>query len=434
MHHFAPGALRRFTSHVSAILSAVLLAACGSGGVSNDNATGAGSGPVSISPATATLFSELPTKFSLSGGSGSFLVSSSDQNVVAVASNLRVNSFTVVPGDVASDTPVTLTVRDANDASATPATATLTVKPRTITNVVTITPSPSQSAACGSAICSGGDAEVKVVLAQAGIPLANRDVRFDVVSGDVRIITPDGDLLSGTATTDGSGIARIRIRAASGATSQTALLRITDLASGFSQTTSVAITSTSNSPLSAQPTTISFTGRDANTCASGIPATVIVSGGTPPYNVSQPGAFFVNPTRVDSSGSSFTVTATGQCSAGSAIAIVDSIGASVTVTATNSLGTVAVAPFIVEPQTITFTDCGQQADVVLAGGTGQYFSSSSSAFLSVSPGFNNGAFTISMPLAQSGTLVPPSATLQVGFSDGQTALPVTVEIKGNLSC
>ncbi len=436
MHHTASSALRRFASLAAPCAAAVLLASCGSGGVSNDNATAPGSGPVSISPQTATLFSELPTTFSLSGGSGSYLVNSSDQNVLAVASNVRINRLTVVPADVASDTAVTLTVLDANDASGIPATATLTVKPRTITNTVTITPSPSQSAACGTAICSGGDAEVSVTLAQAGIPLANRDVRFEVVSGDVRIITsapgaPEEDSLSGEATTDGSGIARVRIRVLPGATSQTALLRVTDLSSGFSQTTSVAISSLSNAPLSAQPTTISFTGPNANTCASGVPATVIVSGGVPPYTISQPGAFFVNPPVVGASGSTFTVTATGQCSASSPIAVVDSTGASVTVTASNSLGTVAVPAFVVAPDEITFTGCGQHADVVAAGGTGNYFSSNTSALLSISPGFN-GVFTITGPITDPGST--SQIDLQVGFSDGQTALPVVVHITGNAGC
>src|SRR6185503_214050 len=100
-------------------------------------------------------------------------------------------AFTVVPNQVAADTPVTLTVTDT--AGSAPATATLTVKPRTVSNVVTVTPSASQSAACGTAVCSGGDAEVKVVLSQAGVPLVGRTVQFDVVSGDIRIIvSPPG--------------------------------------------------------------------------------------------------------------------------------------------------------------------------------------------------------------------------------------------------
>ncbi|HSN19990.1 MAG TPA: hypothetical protein VLS49_04890 [Usitatibacter sp.] len=436
MIRIAPGAWRRFATVALAVLATAVLSSCGSGAVSNDNATAAGTGPVNVSPSSATVYSELPTTFIVSGGSGSYFVASSNQSVVPVASNLTVNSFTVVPADVGSDTPVTLTVRDANNATALAATAALTVKPRTINTVVTITPSSSQSAACGSAVCSGGDAEVEAVLSQAGLPLANRDVRFDVVSGDVRIITSapgaaEVDSLSGIAKTDGSGTARIRIRALAGAPSQTALLRITDLASGFSQTASVTIASSSNTPLDAQPTTISFTGPDTNTCASGTSADVIVFGGNPPYSISQPGGFTISPTVLSSSGSRFRVGATGQCTTGSAIAIVDSSGASVTVTVTNAPGTATLPAFVVAPAEVTFTDCKQQAGVTLAGGTGNYFASSSGDPLDVQVSGNVG--TISLPSLSSVPATVPF-DLQAGFSDGQTVQSVTVHVLGTSSC
>ena len=438
------GAPRRFASLAALALASVVLASCGSGGVSNDNATAPGTGPVSISPTTATLYSDLPTTFALSGGSGSYLVTSSDQSVVPVASNIRVNSFTVVPADVGSDTSVTLTVRDANNATAIAASATLTVKPRTISSTITITPSASQSPECGTAICAGGDAEVSVLLSQAGVPLANRNVRFDVVSGDVRIITsppgaPEVDSLTGVTTTDSSGTARMRIRVLADAASQTALLRITDLSSGFSQTAAVTISPVSTTPLKAQPTTIDFTGPDANTCANGNSADVIVFGGHPPYSISTPGAFSVSPNLVTVSGGRFVVSATGQCTTGSQIAIVDANGASVTVTASNSLGTVTPPPFVVAPTEVTFTDCGQEADVTLAGGTGSYFASSSSntgTGLQVQY-LGNGVGSIFLPKGAFGTPASaptPPFDLQAGFSDGRTAQSVTVHVLGTSGC
>lgn len=446
MTRIASGAWRRLASLAALALASVVLASCGSGGVSNDNATAPGTGPVTISPDTATLFSELPTTFALSGGSGSFIVTSSDQSVVPVASNIRVNRFTVVPGDVGSDTSVTLTVHDANDASGVPATAALTVKPRTISSTVTITPSSSQAAACGTAICAGGDAEVSAVLSQQGVPLAGRNVQFDVLSGDVRIITsapgtPEADSLSGTTTTDSSGTARVRIRVLAGAPPQTALLRITDLASGFSQTASVAISSLSTSPLSAQPTTLTFIGPNASSCATGGPsASVIVSGGAPPYTISQTSAFSISPPVVTLSGGTFSVTPNGQCTTttGSPIAIVDSAGASVTVTASNSPGTLAQPAFVVAPPTVTFTSCGQSAGVTLAGGTGpqNFFASSGGAPLRVeiiASGQGNislpfGAFGLGGSATAVGTPTAKDITLQAAFSDGQSVAPVTVTV------
>jgi len=307
-----PGASRLAAGGLAALASLVL-GSCGSGAVSAPPNT-ASTGPITITPATATLFSDLPTTFVVGGGNGSFLISSSNQQALPTAGTLNgAGPFVVVPNQVAVDTPVTLTVSDT--AGSTPANAALTVKPRTVSNVVTVTPSASQSAACGTAVCSGGDAEVKVVLSQGGVPLVGRTVQFDVVSGDVRIITsaagtPETDELSGTTTTDSSGTARIRVRVNANATSQTALLRVTDVSSGSSQTVSITIAPGSNAPLNAQPATVNFTGSTGNSCASGITASVIVFGGHPPYTLSSPGAFTVNPPVLTASGSTFTIGAT----------------------------------------------------------------------------------------------------------------------------
>src|SRR5206468_7535006 len=96
-----------------------------------------------------------------------------------------------------------------------------------------------------------GDAEVRVTLTQNGVPLAGRPVRFDVVSGDVRIITspagsPETLGTSGTTTTDSSGTARMRVRVLTDAPAQTALIQVTDLSSGFVQTASISIAPSSN--------------------------------------------------------------------------------------------------------------------------------------------------------------------------------------------
>jgi hypothetical protein len=202
--------------------AAALLAACGSGAVSGPPVS---SGPIVISPATAVLYSELPTTFAVTGGNGNYIVTSSDQNVLPVAGSTNGNSFVVVPNSVGSDTPVTLTVRDSSGSAQ--ASASLTVKPRTISNVVTVTPSAGQSAACGTALCAGGDAEVKVTLAQLGVPLVGRTVQFDVLSGDLKVISSSfgtTEILTTTATavTDSSGTARVRVRADSAAVAQTA--------------------------------------------------------------------------------------------------------------------------------------------------------------------------------------------------------------------
>jgi hypothetical protein len=386
--------------------------------------------PISVTPAVATLHSELPTNFIITGGNGSYIITSSNQAVVPIAGSFTGTTLTVVPNPVPAETPVTLTIRDTSTTA--PVTVELTVRPRTIENVVTITPSASQSAACGTSICSGGDAEVKVSLSQGGIPIVGRQVRFDVVSGDIRVITsPAGTAevltTSGTTATDNTGTARMRIRVLADATSQTALLQVTDLSSGFTLRTSIAIAPSSNAPLNAQPSTILFQGLAPNTCASGIPADVIVFGGRPPYLISQPGSFQVSPTIVTQNGGRFTVTATGQCTAGSQIAIVDANGATVSVTASNVLSDV---PAPTPPPTTAFNvaptelilGCGQSGSVTAVGGTGSYVANSTSPS-TVTPFVSGG--TVSITRVNSGT---GPTTVIVSVSDGREIKGVTVTV------
>ena len=432
MNHPAFG-LQRLAAHLLAPFAALALLASCSGSVDAPPVTGSPTA-ITISPPEATLFSDLPTTFVITGGNGNYIITSSNQAVVPLAGTGTGNTLTIVPNAVAADTQVTLTVRDTGTAAA--ATATLTVKPRTINNVVTITPSASQSAACGTAVCSGGDAEVRVVLSQAGVPLVGRQVRFDVVSGDVRIITSAAGTAetlatTGTTTTDDTGTARMRIRVLADATSQTALLQVTDLTSGFTQRSSVTIAPSSNAPLNAQPNTIVFQGTTPQTCASGISADVIVFGGRPPYLISQPGSFTISPTIVTQSGGRFTVTANGQCSAGSQIAVVDGNGASVTVNASNTLSSVpaptppVVPDFSVAPTQVTLNSCSDVATVTAVGGTGGYFASSGNSAVRVRQGADGRTFDIQRVTVGGGPGLVTSPVF-VAITDGRTAREVEV--------
>jgi hypothetical protein len=427
---FVPGIADRLARLALALLAFATLASC-SGAVSGPPVV-VTAGPLSITPAAATLYSDLPTAFFITGGNGQYVITSSDQFVIPIVGGFTGNQLTIVPGPVVADTPITLTVGDT--AGSTPVTAALVVKPRTVSNVVTITPSSSQSSACGTAICSGGDAEVKVVLGIGGVPLRGRTVRFDVVSGDIRIITSAADLpetlsLSGTATTDDTGTARIRIRVLADATSQTALLQVTDTSTGFTQRTSVTIAPSSNAPLNAQPATIEFQGTAPGTCASGISADVIVFGGRPPYQISQPGSFSVTPTVVSSSGGRFTVSAIGQCANASQIAVVDSNGATVAVTATNRISPVqgtTTSAFVVSPNPAALNTCSDVANISLSGGSGSYVAASGNSNIQVTVNGNLG----SISRVAGATVIGPTQT--VSFSDGKTVIPVTVNLGGGL--
>jgi len=422
---------------VAAIFTTLaIVAGCGSGAVSAPPAT-VTPGPIAITPATATLFSDLPSTFFVTGGNGNYVVVSSNQNALRVTGTFTGNELTVIPNQVATDTELDLTVTDTTASSS--ATAHVTVKPRTVNNVLTITPSATQPASCGTtAICAGGDATVKTVLTQNGVPLANRAVRFEVLSGDVRIITspagvPETTALSTTATTDNTGTATVRIRALTDAPPQTALLQVTDLGSGFIQRASITIAGVTGAALSASPSPITFQGTTVGTCASDISADVIVSGGRPPYQVSQPADFLVSPTVVTSNGGRFTITARGVCSTGTQIAVVDSAGATVTVNVINRLAdTSNTTPFSVSPTAVTLSSCGDVANVILVGGTGSYVASSRVGNITASlPVKNpNGPGFISSISRTPNSGSPGSTTATVSYSDGRTVQDVQVLLAG----
>jgi hypothetical protein len=414
-----------------AFLALAGVTSCGSGAVS-------GPAPVNdptritILPATATLFSGTPTTFVISGGTGSYIVSSSNQSVIAISGSIETGSLTVIPNAVATDTLVTLTVRDTG---ATPlATAALTVRPGTVNNELTITPSSTQGGNCAPAICSGSDAVVSARISLGGVPLPGRGVRFEVVSGDFFFITsppglPETLATNITVVSDEAGRAQTRIRVAAIAQNQTALLQVTDLSTGSFQRTPFAIAqATGTSPgFFIAPASLKFTGPNTDECANGASADFFVFGGTPPYRVSNASsAFKVSRDFLSFSGDSFTVTARGTCvgDPGLPIVVTDATGRTVTALVSNVLGTRVVPPLVVAPASVSLSSCDALANVTAAGGTGSYFATSGSGSLNVTQVSGN-RFSI-------GRNPGPATTtpLNVGIGDSRSVVNVTVNLTG----
>ncbi|HET6263776.1 MAG TPA: hypothetical protein VFD95_02885, partial [Usitatibacter sp.] len=308
-----------------------LLAACG-GGVSNQVVD---PNRITILPGTATVFSGMPTTFALSGGTGQYIVSSSDQAVIPSNGEITTaQSVVIVPNQVLADRVVTLTVRDTGNTPV--ATATVTVRPNGVSNNITITPSGTQGGTCSPAVCSGGDAEVRATVSVGGIPLPGHTVRLQVVSGDFRFITtpPGGSVevlsTSVDVTSDQLGGVSARIRALADAPNQTALLQVTDLDSGAFQRSSFLIAqSTGTSPgFFVTPTSVTFSGRVPGQCATGQEAVFFVFGGTPPYSVSNsaPSAFTLSDGTVFNSGDGFFIRTRGPCATDAVFVVRDSAG------------------------------------------------------------------------------------------------------------
>src|SRR6476661_6200313 len=284
----------------------------GSGAPNNPYQPGpAAPGPLSILPPIITAFANTPITLTISGGAAPFFVVSSNPAVLPVAQTPSGNTIVLLPGNVISDTAVTITVQDAIGQRATSA---VTVRPAPIFNTLTIRPS---SAACGANICSGqtGTASVTVT-GPGGVGIPNRQVRFDVVDGDFAIqsnnpATPLVQTL--TVVSDGNGVATVFIQANLGAATQPATIRATELTTG--NQVNGQFTIVQNSALSVLPGDATITAPDNTGCLGGFTVVYTVFGGTPPYSASTsvPNAVTIQNGVNIPFGGAFTAITTGVC-------------------------------------------------------------------------------------------------------------------------
>lgn len=352
-----------------------LLSGCGGGGA-------ASSTPVlpTIVPAAAVVYAyaDAPTVLTIRDGKKPFNVYSSNSAIISF------NPATMPGGQVAdesivlegpagnygrvsnvnADTPVTLTVRDANGAQVD---AVVTVKPSSLNNTLTITGSANGTVCTGGAgvLCSGGQATASVTAQTVtGGPLTGHKVRFRVMDqgakygfvcnqslGDCLSIETDstGHIITLETTTDVNGNAYAVIKADVNAPTQYATISATDQVSGHVLRKQFAIAGNALSSLGSGTWTITLptvtvtctavdtpvvgctgAGTPAVATYKTCPSTVVYSsyfvyGGTPPYSVSStsplvggvilppltatsyPVTFPTQPVTVNSTGDSFLV-------------------------------------------------------------------------------------------------------------------------------
>jgi hypothetical protein len=431
---------------ISAI--ALTLAACGA-------VTGTSQivgGDLQVLPAVADLFPDVPVQFSISGGTPGYSVFSSNSVVLPLDLAVNGTTFTAVPKNVTSDTPVTITVRDKTGKTNT---AAVTVRPAVLNNTVTFTALPPDGIGCGAnTLCSGGNAQVRVTALLNGTVLQNRSIRFDVYQGDYQIVTPATGVLvnSITVMTDERGEAVVRLAAATGAPTQVATLTITDVASGLVRRFNFNIVSRTLSSLPSGDTTFIGAkgpvggGTLSGLCPSGT-VDYYIFGGTPPYRVASPlpglvlvavaGSVFAPEAIVTTNGGSVTADLFG-CG-GTHLIVTDAIGTSIEtsqiigVRGADGDAAVPPVPFAVSPTTVSLS-CGAAGTVTVTGGTGSFSTNivggpSSSAFT-----VTQGATTITFTRIN-GTLATPtsiaSSPITVNVTSGSTVIPVNVTVPLN---
>ena len=277
---------------------------------------------LAISPATVTLFPDMPFTFNIAGGSGSYSATSSVPAVLAVPTNVNGTSFSVTPSAVSADIAVDITVRDARGATAV---AKVTVKPSSLLNQITFTPLAPTGGDCGTnTICAGGDAQVIVKASRNGVNLPNRRIRFEVFQGAFQIVNPaTGTLVNSLEVlTNDQGDAIVRITANAGATTQVATIQTTDITDStsplvrrynFNIIRSVSGVAVLSVLPSASVKIAGARGTDGiGSCPTLSKVDYYIFGGTPPYSVAspRPDVASVSPAMVTASGGKFTVTIT----------------------------------------------------------------------------------------------------------------------------
>ena len=282
---------------LGAVVSTAVLALAGCGGGSSSS-TPAVVSTLLAGPATFVAFGNTPNTIGITGGKGPFTVVSSNPTLIPVSAAISGASFTVTPTNVATATPVTLTVTDS--AGATSAVV-ATVTPATIpAALITVTPaagsvcaSANNAATTAATLCEGETGTASITLKDStGAPIANRSVRFEVLTIGASL-APNATTTAysriATVDTNAQGVASTLVRADVESVSEASFLRATDTVSTHRVDTWITVLKLSNAApvLSFVPTRGGMTGYYSNECPF-VRREFNIYGGTAPYAVTLP--------------------------------------------------------------------------------------------------------------------------------------------------
>jgi hypothetical protein len=385
------------------------LASCGGGGVSSD--TGNVGGVFAINPGNGSLYAGIPVSFQVVGGQKPYTITSNEQTVIPlVAYRVDGNSFSVIPGNPGvidaglqpEDVPrrtVTLTVRDNRGVQ-------INATYQVIRNFFTGygIGLVSLDSSCGAA-CPGVRSRLTLnPLIVDGLLPRNRTLRVSVVTGNFSMVVNQNTGTLGQfvdVVTDESGFATTQLLPALGAPTQFATVRVTDVQSGLYRDHNFTITALSG-PLTVLPEEVTIAGPNNITCGSGI-ASIIVTGGTPPYTATASAPQFITlfPDTLTTNGGTFSVNIAAALPSGclqdAVVVVRDARGATDTFTINTELGTdPPIVPLSASPSTFCLAD-GDSANIAVIGGRmGKVVASSNTALATVAPMQATGDFVVTV--------------------------------------
>ncbi len=363
------------------LASLLALGACGggSGAPNNPYDPEPSTPPLIVLPASTVAYSGIPISLTITSGVAPFYAFSQDATVLPVTQNVPGNTIVLLPNKVTEETLVLLYIEDSIHQRSQNS---VIIRFSPIFNAVAFAPSAGD---CGGNLCSGQNGTVTVTATgPTGVPLPSRQIRFDVVTGPIGLVTtnPATPLVQTiTITTDSFGKAVASVQAQANATTQPAQIRATDVTSGQSQVVNFTVVNNSlatGSPLTVIPPTATITSALTTVCSTGFRIDYYIYGGNPPYTVSStfPASVVLVNSTVAASGGYFTAITNGSCVDPLIFTIVDSAGKQVTSSLINKPGTGTPTPpstLVITPATVAGGNCtGKTFRFVVSGGSPSY--------------------------------------------------------------
>ena len=410
--------------YAAGLVSAFLIASCGGGGAET---RAIDINPIALNPPTATFYAGVKNTLTIAGGTGPFTMTSSDPGILAVPTVTNDRFIDVVPQqpgvvdaglapDVLQIRTVNLVVRDAFGAFAT---ANIQVAQNFLTGYGMFI----GTSTCGTAtLCAGGETTLFFDSTFNGGLYAGHQFRIERVRGPFQFLDPlnsNNQVDVVTVTADHEGKFTTVIRVATGAPSQVALIKITDIQTGAYTYRSIPILArAATTTLAIVPDAINLTGPNANTCGFGN-VDVLVFDGQAPYTATCPNPQIqVNgsPSTTQPGRFTFIVGANQTCLTAEQCVITDASGARVIVPITTVKGAAPTnPPLAVAPATLTLS-CGGTGAVTVVGGTGAYSVNSSHPRVTATVSGNTVSIT---------RLAPDAAPIPVGGYPTEATISIT---------